>query len=343
MQIEISGNTKQTLQDQLSEPQKILIITHQNPDGDAIGSALGLYNALKGQGHQIDVMIPNQCPEFLTWMPGKQAITVFNQAVDKAKKIIENASLIFCVDFNSLPRIADVELPVRNSSAFKVLIDHHPQPEDFADICLSDTSVSSTAELIYEFIDVIFPEKINLEAATCLFAGIYTDTGGFNHNSSTPRTFEIVAALLKLGINKDEIIGNIYDNYSEYRLRLMGYCLNDKMQVFGDFHTAYISLDKSEMDRFHFEKGDTEGFVNLPLSIKGICFSALFTENTDYIRISFRSKGSFDVNQFARDHFNGGGHRNAAGGKSYVSMSETLATFTHLLSTYKAQLEGSYQ
>ncbi len=249
------------------------------------------------------------------------------------------ADVIFVVDCNELKRIIRLQEDYNASVAYKVLIDHHPGPDLFVDCMLSDTSVSSTAELIYRFITETGLEKYaDKDVATCLLTGIMTDTGCFSHNSSTRKTYETVASLLDYGIDKDEIYNRIYNNYSEKRMHLLGFSLHEKMEVLDEYHTAIISLTRDELNSFNFQVGDTEGFVNYPLSIKGICFSVLFVENGNKIRISLRSKGSFAVNEIARKYFNGGGHTNASGGESFESMEETLSQFKAIIPEYQEEL-----
>jgi len=316
-----------------------VIITHINPDGDAIGSSLGLNKLLLNLGHKPYVITPNNYPGFLKWMPGNDTVIVFNNQKKKGKELIEKADMIFCVDFNDLRRIKQLNTIIENSPSIKILIDHHPNPTDFADIQYTNVHVSSTAELIYGLIHELGLKKaIDIEAATCLFTGIMTDTGCFSYNSSNPRTFEITAELLKYGFDKDEIYKNIYDNFSSQRMRLFGFALNEKMEVFPEYHTAIISLTSKEQKRYGFQLGDSEGFVNYPLSIRGMRFSALLMERENHIKLSLRSKGNFAVNKFSENHFNGGGHFNAAGGESFLSMDDTIKKFRNLLPKYKNEL-----
>lgn len=315
---------------------KIVILSHLNPDGDALGSSLGLYHLFSGIGHECKVILPNEFPGFLKWLPGSEDILIFKNNPPEAIKTIRNAGLIFSLDFNELKRVREIKDEMDHSDAFKVLIDHHPDPAIRVDYMLSDTTVSSTSELVYHFIHENGLEHfINHTIATCLFTGIMTDTGCFSYNSSNRKTWETVAALLGFGIDKDRIYALTYDNYSEHRMRLLGYSLNEKMEVLREYGVGFIVLSQKDMEKYHFEPGDSEGFVNYPLSIKGVKFSALFTEKEDhFVRISFRSKGDFPVNEFARMHFNGGGHKNAAGGESYENLADTIKKFKNLLATY---------
>jgi phosphoesterase RecJ-like protein len=324
----------------LAEKPEIVVTTHVNPDGDAIGSMLGLYLYLKKLGLKVSPISPNEYPEFLQWMPGNKDVIDFCQNKKFAERIIANAGIIFQVDYNDEKRAGDMKVALANSQAFKVMIDHHPNPQLKNDIMISVTQSSSTAELIFEFIQLISGiEFLDKDIAECLYTGILTDTGCFNYNSSRPRTFEIASLLLQNNIRKDEIFRQIYDNFSEQRMRLLGYCLNDKMKVFPEFNTAFISISLEEQDRFKFSNGDSEGFVNYPLSIKGINFTALFTERKDKVKISFRSKGKFPANIFAEKHFGGGGHLNAAGGESSLSLADTIQKFADLLPSFSNLLK----
>lgn len=331
-----TGQTKKMLD---GKPRKIVILSHLNPDGDSLGSSLALQIVFRKMGHDCHVISPNDYPEFLKWLPGNDSIIILKHSHKQSFDILNSAEIIFSVDFNEMKRFRELKEVFESSQAFKVLIDHHPDPVMKVDCLLSDPSASSTAELIYRFlIDYGYSHLIDTDVATCLFTGIMTDTGCFSYNSSNRKTWETVAELMDFGINKDKIFSLTYDNYSEHRMRLLGFSLNEKMVVFPEYHTAFIALSKEEMKRYHFEVGDSEGFVNYPLSIKGIWFSALFLEKDDHIKISFRSKGSFPVNEFSCDHYNGGGHKNASGGEDYRSLSESIKHFTELLPFYKDKL-----
>jgi phosphoesterase RecJ-like protein len=320
-------------------PKKIALLIHINPDGDALGSALGLSKLLSNKGHECLVISPNDFPDFLRWMPGAPEICLLSDSFSRSEEFMKIADLIFVVDCNELKRIIRLQEDYNASGAYKTLIDHHPGPDLYVDCMLSDTSVSSTAELIYRFMmETGLQKHADKDVATCLLTGIMTDTGCFSHNSSTRRTYETVASLLDYGIDKDEIYNRIYNNYSEKRMHLLGFSLHEKMEVLEGYHTAIISLTRDELNLFNHQVGDTEGFVNYPLSIKGIRFSVLLVENGDRIKISFRSKGSFAVNEIARKYFNGGGHSNASGGESYKSMNETIVRFKSLLPEYQEEL-----
>ncbi len=322
----------------LAEPKKIVITTHRGPDGDAMGSSLGLYNYLKQKGHQVQVITPNDYPSFLHWMKGNNHVIQFEKEPEAAERITLEAEIIFCLDFNTLSRIDKFAPIVAQAKAFKVLIDHHQQPDEF-DFTLSDTSASSTAQLIYEFIEMFGDvDLIDQDIAECLYVGIMTDTGNFRFPSVTAKTHEIVALLISKGAKHDKAYDLVHDNNSVNRLKLLGYCLNEKLEVLPDFATAIISLNSDELNRFKYQKGDTEGVVNYALSIDGISVAAFFVEREGIVKISFRSKGSFSVNQLARDHFNGGGHINAAGGVYGTKVKEAIDKFKSILPNYQSLL-----
>lgn len=327
------------LKNLILQSNKPLIITHYNPDGDAMGSALALYHYLIKKGKKPMLVTPNDYPEFLHWLPGNENVIVYKKNTGTVLNAIKDADLLFTLDFNDVDRTEGMEKYLLNSPSKKVLIDHHPNPGAFADIVISDTSYSSTAELIYHVIESLGDAKlVDNIIAECIYTGIMTDTGSFNYNSSNSYTYHVVSQLIEVGIDKDKIHGNIYDNFSENRMRLLGYCLNTKMEVFPEYNTAFISLTKEELKKFNFAPGDSEGFVNYPLSIKGIRFSAIFIEKNNQIKISFRSKGEFATNKFSELHFSGGGHKNASGGHSEENLEDTLDKFRNLLPKYKNEL-----
>jgi phosphoesterase RecJ-like protein len=322
-------------------PGNVVVITHINPDGDAIGSSLGLCNTLINAGHNCSVIVPNDYPEFLKWLPTHTKAIVYKGNESMADTLIQSAAIIFFLDFNDPERITQLYESVSRSNAFIALIDHHPCPILTADYMLSDTAVSSTAELIFRFlIKAGFKNYISSAVATCLYTGIMTDTGCFSYNSSGQRTFKIVADLLGYGINKDRIFNRIYDNYSVERMRLLGHCLSQRMEYYPEYSTAMMWLNKDDLNKYNYQTGDSEGFVNYPLSIKGIRFSAFFIEKDDHIKASFRSKGNFAVNKFSAVHFNGGGHLNASGGELYETLGTTLDKFRGLLPQYKDELNN---
>jgi len=335
----LDKETRENISGWIREARRIVILTHTNPDGDAIGSSLALGLAFKKKGFDAQVIIPDGLPDFLRWLPGIRMSTTFAYKKEKAAEIIGQADLIFCLDFNDPDRLNGMEELMFRSGARKVLIDHHEDPAGFADITISETWRGSVGEMIYLFLKELYEEDVlDEDIATCLYVAIMTDTGNFHYASSYPEIFHIVGDLMKYNIDKDRIYSNVYDAYSLDRMRLLGYCLQEKMVVFPRYHSAYISITDEELRRFNHRKGDTEGFVNVPFSVKGVRFTALFVEKKDRIKISFRSRGSFPVNRIAAEHYGGGGHINAAGGDSFLSMEATLKQFESLLPEYKQML-----
>ncbi|TDP57971.1 DHH family phosphoesterase [Flavobacterium dankookense] len=318
----------------LATPKKIAIIPHRSPDGDAMGSTLALYHFLLKMNHQPVVIAPNDFPNFLAWLPSSETVLIFENDRANCTKVIQEAEMVFTLDFNALHRTGEMEQVLNKVTVPMIMIDHHQKPDSYATYTYSDTIFGSTCEMIYNFISFLDKkELIDKTIATCIYTGITTDSGSFRFPSTTSNTHKIVAELIDLGIENSEIHNQLFDNNSYNRLQLLGRALQN-MKVFPEFKTSYISLSQKELDEFHYEKGDTEGVVNYGLTIKGIVFAAIFIEHRDenIIKISFRSQGSFDVNQFARDHFNGGGHINAAGGKSYESLKKTIEKFENLIS-----------
>ncbi len=321
------------------EPAESLIVTHYNPDGDAIGSSLALFHFLKKLGHRVNVLIPNDIPSFLKWMPGSEQMIVFQSDPEAGKNLISGADLIFCMDFNSASRVKNFSGELSAAAATKVLIDHHLQPENEFDLILSVTEVSSTSELLYSAIEGAgLADDLTSDIAECLYVGIMTDTGSYSYACNRPETFLITARLIAAGINVEKIHRQVYDTYSESRMRLLGHCLGRRLKVLPELSAAYIWLTKADLEKYEYQPGDTEGVVNYALSIENISVAALFTERDDRIRLSLRSKGDFSVNDLARVHFNGGGHRNAAGADSFDSMENTLAKFEAILLQYKPEL-----
>jgi len=332
----LNESNKNIINSWLLKTKKVAILTHTNPDGDAIGSSIALALALRKKGYDAQVIIPDGLPDFLRWLPGIELSTTFAYKKEKAGDIMQEADLIFCLDFNDPKRLNGVEELLKDSTARTILIDHHQNPLTFTDLAITDTSRGSVGEMIYLFLSELYSGDIlDRDIATCLYVAIMTDTGNFTYASSYPEIFHIAGELIKYGIEKDKIYSRVYDAFSEDRMRLQGYCMQEKMVVLPQYHTAYISLTDEELKRFKHRKGDTEGFVNIPFGIKGILFTALFVEKKDLIRVSFRSRGKFPVNKVASEHYRGGGHINAAGGDSFLSMEETLAQFESLLPAYK--------
>lgn len=315
---------------------------HPKPDADALGSSLGLAGYLKKKGHSVTVISPTDYPAFLSWMPGNNEVLVFQQPfLEKVTAAISQADMIFCLDFSNLSRINEIGKLVAQSPAKKVLIDHHLEPEQFADFECWDSSAASTAELVYELImNLDDKAQIDTPIAECLYAGLMTDTGSFRHGNTTHKVFVVASELVALGANPSHVSKLIYDNNSIERLRLMGFVLNKKLQVVPEYHTAYIILTKDELKEFGSQNGDTEGLVNYGLSIKDIVFSVLIYERKDNIKLSFRSLGDFSVNEFAKKNFEGGGHKNAAGGQTTLPLNETIKKFLDLLPQYKNELNG---
>ncbi len=319
----------------IEQSGNIAVISHENPDGDAVGSSLALYHYLKKSGKKCFVIMPNDYPDFLKWLPGSKDINIFKKDKSTAEKKIHDADMIFLLDFNTPDRAGKIEDLIRESKAFKVMIDHHPERLVFTDINFTDTLSSSTAELVFRFIELTGNIKLlDNNIAVCLYTGIMSDTGSFSYNSSQPETYRVLSELLKKGIDKDYIYSKVYNNYSESRLKLLGYCLDRKMVVLPEYKTAYMSLTLLEKKQYNYKRGDSEGFVNYPLSVKGVNFAAFFMENDDHVKISFRSRGKFDTNAFAFNNFDGGGHVNASGGESKLSLSDTINKFISLLPEY---------
>ena len=327
------------LKDLLSTPRKIVITTHQNPDGDAMGSSLALYLYFKKKGHDVTVITPTGYPEFLKWMAGNKEVGVFTWNIPQCKQLVKDADLVFCLDFNALSRIGELGNMVKTSAATKVMVDHHLEPEPFAQFTMSDITASSTCELIFDLIQLLGDnELIDNNIAECIYTGLLTDTGGFMHPNTTAKVMRTTAVLYDKGVRGSWIYHTVFDNFTEPRLRLFGYCINDKMKVYPELKTALITLNAEELQRFNVKSGDTEGIVNYPLKITGINLSVFVVDRTETIKLSFRSVGDFDVNTFARKHFNGGGHKNASGGSSNETLFATIKKFEETIPLYKEQL-----
>jgi phosphoesterase RecJ-like protein len=325
----------------LSEPRRLLILSHKNPDGDAVGSAIGLQLILRNAGHQVKVGVPDDAPVFLKWLPGNEEVLVFEKK--SGKKAIteefEKCDMVICVDFNSPDRLAEMESLFLARKAPALLIDHHPGRGEFTDHAVVNPSLGSTSELVFKIVrELGWLNHVSADAATCLLAGIMTDTVGFKVSCSYPEIFETVAELMRLGADKDRIHDEVYNQFSAWRMKLLGYSLEQKMKVLTNLNTAYIALTRNELSRYHHKKGDTEGFVNYPLSIAKVKFSVLFTEQEDHVKLSLRSRGTFPANEFATRFFNGGGHVNAAGGRFFGTMEEALDHFEKVLESYRALL-----
>ncbi|WP_136480104.1 DHH family phosphoesterase [Cognatitamlana onchidii] len=326
----------------LATKKKIVIVPHKNPDGDAIGSTLGLYHYLLKSNHQVKVIVPNDFPSFLKWIPGNDQILKYDSQTNQCNPLIEEAEVIFTLDFNAFHRTGDMEPLLANSKALKIMVDHHQAPDDYATFMYSDVNMSSTCEMVYNLINMLGDENtIDSQIATCLYVGIMTDTGSFRFPSTTSTTHSIVARLIEKGANNSQIHNNVYDTNSYERLQLLG-CALTNLKVIPELKTAYITLSQEELNTFNYKKGDTEGVVNYGLSLNGIVLAAIFIEDKKegIIKISLRSKGSFSVNEMSRKHFSGGGHTNAAGGKSYTSLKATVDNFISILPSYNKALNN---
>ncbi|PZD79543.1 bifunctional oligoribonuclease/PAP phosphatase NrnA [Mesonia sp. K7] len=329
------------LKKRIDIPEKVVIVPHKGPDGDAIGSTLALYHFLKQKKHEVQLIAPNDFPDFLKWMAGSDEILIYENEQEKCDQHIQEATLIYTLDFNLLSRTGEMQTSLENAPADFVMIDHHQAPGDYAKYLYSDVNICSTCQMVYHFFEMIeATENITPAIADCLYTGIMTDTGSFKYPSTTSETHRVIADLIDKGANNSLIHQSVYDSSSFNKLQLLGTALNN-LQILPEYNTAFITLTQEELDKNNFQKGDTEGFVNYGLSIKGIVFAAIFIENKQeaLVKISFRSKGSFDVNQFARKHFDGGGHINAAGARSLANLASTLSEFKALLPKYKNQLD----
>ncbi len=329
----MTENQIATLLSLLASPKKIAIIPHRNPDGDAMGSTLALYHFLLKLNHQPIVISPNEFPDFLAWLPSSEKVLIFEKDKVNTTEVLKSAELIFTLDFNALHRTGEMENVLAELKAPFIMIDHHQAPDDYALVTFSDTNYGSTCEMVFDFISVLNQKnQIDTTIATCIYTGIVTDSGSFKFPKTTAKTHRVVAELIDTGINNSEIHHLLFNNNSYESLQLLGKALQN-LKVLKPHKTSYISLTQEELDQFHFKKGDTEGIVNYGLSIKNVILTAIFIENKEegIIKISLRSTGDFDVNELARLHFNGGGHINAAGGKSLDSMKETILRFEEIV------------
>lgn len=323
--------------------KNIVIISHRSPDGDSIGSSLAVWQYLKYLGHHAKVITPDEAPDFLNWLSGFDEILSFDRKNDEAKAYLNAADIIFCLDFNTLSRVGEeMQKAVEaNNKAYLINIDHHQDPDGFPHFQLSDTKASSTAELVFEFCEKISgKEWMNLAFAQAVYTGILTDTGSFRFSSTSAKTHKIVAELIALGVQPALIHQSVFDSYSADRLKLLGFALNQRLKLYSKYKTAIISLSEKDLQRFNFQRGDTEGLVNFPLSIKNVVMSILITEKDKKIKMSFRSKGSFKVNEIAAKYFNGGGHLNAAGGLSDYNLKQTVEKLEEILPQYETDLNA---
>lgn len=337
--MELSQQNIENLRRILEGEKRIVILSHTNPDGDAIGSSLAWCKALEREGHRVTCIVPNRYPYYLSWMTDIESLVVYNQQSDIAARAIAEAEILFCLDFHSISRLDSLSEELeKNRRATRVLIDHHLNPAEQFDVMFSHPESSSTCYLVYRIIAALWGEKsITREQAEVLYVGMMTDTGNFSFSFLTPDLFRAVAVLSETGINIPQIYNNVYNSFTEGRARLFGYVINRKMKTLRKGTVAHLSLTEEEMRRFWFQQGDSEGFVNYPLTIKKMKMSAIFIEHHDFIRVSLRSRGEVDVNIFAARYFNGGGHKNAAGGKSFVSMQETISHFEKAVEEYAAE------
>lgn len=331
-----------SLKERLKNRCRIVLVPHKNPDGDAIGACLGLYHFLRQLGHDVSPVSPNDFPGFLKWMPGSESVEIFDHNKAKALDILKEADLIFTLDFNTLDRCGSMEEYLGAFKGIFVMIDHHQSPGTYARFTFSDTGMSSTCEMVYHFIRSLGEvDRIDARIAACLYAGILTDTGSFKYAATSPTTMRVAAELMERGAPHTQIHRDIFDTNRPERLQLLG-CALQNLVILKPYRTAYITLSQEELDRHDFHKGDTEGFVNYGLSLRDVVLAAIFIENRDegIIKISLRSQGSFSVNEMARAHFEGGGHINAAGGRSTESLEATVRRFESVLPAYENQLAG---
>ena len=335
----------QTAQEFINQSNNVVILTHMSPDGDAMGSSLAMRHFLEGQGKHVSVIVPNSFPDFLAWLPKANEDIIYENQRTEADNLLEQADLVICTDFNDPKRIGSLGDKLLTLSCKKMMIDHHLHPSDFPNLTISYPSSPSTCELVYRLITCLIalsPHRLNVstEIATCIYTGMMTDTGNFSFNSNYPEMYQIVGELVALGVNKDEIYNRVFNSYSADRMRLMGYCLYQKMKIFPEHHTALIYLSRKELYRFNFQSGDAEGIVNLPLQIKDIHYSCFMREDKvnptevalaggskTKIKISLRSQGNRPVNIFAKEIFGGGGHANASGGEYYGPLPEAVQLF----------------
>ena len=325
----------------LDQPRKVVIIMHQKPDADAMGSSLGLFHFLKRLGHEPVVISPTNWADWLKWMPGCGGVIDYEYSTDKAIAVLDQAQWVFCLDFNTLARTRHMAARLRKIPVTKVLMDHHQQPEaEYFEYGVSDTDKSSTCEMVYDFIvGSGHARLIDIDIAACLYAGVMSDTGSFRFPGASAAVHRMVAALKDTGLNHTQIHENLFDNFLENRLRFTGFVLQNRMEVFYEHNAALIAIPWKDLVRYEIKTGDTEGLVNYPLSIQGIRMAALIIDRDEEVKCSFRSKGDFDVNVFARKYFEGGGHVNAAGGRSNETLEMTVQRFVHALKENSSQLQ----
>jgi len=330
------------LRELLQHADSIVITNHKNPDGDAMGSVLALYHFLRKWGYPSRIIVPNDYPEFLKWLPGQKEVLIYEGNQKEANDLIESADLIFALDYNALSRTGEMEEPLKAATGKKVLIDHHRDPADFADLVFSDITSCATAQMVFEMIENLeLLELLDIDSATCLYTGLVTDTGSFRYSATTSKTHEVAAHLLEIGVENGLVHQNLFDNKTENVLKMRGHVLANNLVVLRDYKVAYITMSRSELEKFEAKSGDTEGLVNEALSIKGVVMAAFFKEDYNLIKISFRSIGDFPVNELSASWFNGGGHCNAAGGSSKETLQQTVERFIGVLPQYKEKLHAT--
>lgn len=339
---EFNKEDKKAIIELLSSPKEVVITTHHKPDGDALGSSLGLMHILKALGHRVTVVVPSEFPAFLDWMNGSKDVIDFIRNPKSAKEYLAKAEVVFCLDFNDPSRVEKMQADLEKVKVPMVLIDHHLDPKQgFCNFQYSFPSIGSTAELlVHLFMDFGWDQHLHLDSAECLYTGIMTDTGSFRFNSVTNQTHLVISRLMKEGVRNDRIHELIYDTNSFMRMKFLGYTLSEKMQMISEYNVIVFTASQADMDRFEHEPGDLEGIVNYGLSIKNMKVAVLFSERDGLVKISFRSKGTFSVKDIAEKYFEGGGHKNAAGGRSKLNLDETVKKFIDILPLYKAELQS---
>jgi phosphoesterase RecJ-like protein len=336
----LTDNQVGEIKDFLSGKKKIVLTTHMNPDGDAIGSTVAMLHYLRKKGHDVKAVAPNKFPDFYKWIPGSEEIIIFERKSALAKKVLQEAEMVLSLDYNAFSRAGQVAEFVKAASGKKFMIDHHIEPEEGFDYYLSTTKTSSTGELVFDFMEMMGDlDLLDKDIAAAIYTSIMTDTGSFSFASNNAKTYYVSAALIEKGIDTEKIHRLVYDTFTEHRLRLLGYAISERMLVWPDLHAAVIYLTKEDLNRFNYQVGDTEGIVNFPLSMDGVNVSVLITEKERKVRLSFRSKGDFSVNDLARANFQGGGHRNAAGGQTNDTVHQTIDKIKSALEELKNELD----
>ncbi|MEG1615902.1 MAG: bifunctional oligoribonuclease/PAP phosphatase NrnA [Bacteroidales bacterium] len=336
----IGDESIQQVKEIIAGNERFVIVAHISPDGDAVGSTQGMAQFLGEWGKEATVVYNDSVSDNLKWIPGVKGSLIYEETPEEALEAIEQADVIFCMDFNIHKRMGKIADAVVQSRALRVMIDHHLCPGDFCDVVISHPEISSTSELLYRLIRQMGETKrIDERGATAIYTGMMTDTGAFTYNSSNPQIYMIIAELLKKGIDKDKIYDRVFNTFTENRERLMGYTINKKMRLFKEYNAAMISLTSEELKSFDYKKGDSEGFVNIPLSVKGVVFSAFFRQDEEYVKVSLRSKGNFPANKVSEQYFNGGGHKNAAGGEFFGTIEEAERLFEEILPLFSKYLE----